>query len=214
MFPQMQLSQNLRQFKMKVARESGARKGVATAPTPSHPAPRVRKGKNPEAAETQRPTTCFAGGWIKGGDGMASWFFGPPPRHREARRRPPGFAETLGLKRSVAPKESNTRSTKSTRVGVHDGGGAVATTKKRRGFVSFAFFVLKTRARCRRASARESGARKGGGRAAVGCSELYLIGASLKDLGRKCFAFTKLDAGEIRRIKKSAFAATSAAKNA
>ena len=35
--------------------------------------------------------------------------------------------------------------------------------------------------------------------------ELYLIGASLKDLGRKCFAFTKLDAGEIRRIKKSAF---------
>ena len=38
--------------------------------------------------------------------------------------------------------------------------------------------------------------------------ELYLIGASLKDLGRKCFAFTKLDPGEIRRIKKSAFGAT------
>jgi len=37
--------------------------------------------------------------------------------------------------------------------------------------------------------------------------ELYLIGASLKDLGSKCFAFTKLDAGEIRRIKKSAFEA-------
>ena len=36
--------------------------------------------------------------------------------------------------------------------------------------------------------------------------ELYLIGASLKDLGRKCFAFTKLDSGEIRRIKKTAFA--------
>ena len=35
--------------------------------------------------------------------------------------------------------------------------------------------------------------------------ELYLIGASLKDLGKKCFAFTKLDAGEIHRIKKSAF---------
>ena len=35
--------------------------------------------------------------------------------------------------------------------------------------------------------------------------EFYLIGASLKDLGRKCFAFTKLDAGEIRRIKKAAF---------
>ena len=27
-----------------------------------------------------------------------------------------------------------------------------------------------------------------------------------KDLGRKCFAFTKLDAGAIRGIKKSAFA--------
>jgi hypothetical protein len=36
--------------------------------------------------------------------------------------------------------------------------------------------------------------------------ELYLVGASLKDLGRKCFAFTKLDAGEIRRIKKEVFA--------
>ena len=30
---------------------------------------------------------------------------------------------------------------------------------------------------------------------------LYLIGASLKDLGEKCFAFTKLDANEIPRIK-------------
>ena len=38
--------------------------------------------------------------------------------------------------------------------------------------------------------------------------ELYLIGASLKDLGRKCFAFTKLDTGAIRGIKKSAFAVT------
>ena len=36
--------------------------------------------------------------------------------------------------------------------------------------------------------------------------ELYLIGASLKDLGRKCFGFTKMDGGEIARIKKSAFA--------
>ena len=43
--------------------------------------------------------------------------------------------------------------------------------------------------------------------------ELYLIGASLKDLGKKCFAFTKLDAGEIRRIKKSAFAATNGSEN-
>ncbi len=30
---------------------------------------------------------------------------------------------------------------------------------------------------------------------------LYLIGASLKDLGRKCFAFTKLDAAEIPNLK-------------
>ena len=35
--------------------------------------------------------------------------------------------------------------------------------------------------------------------------ELYLLGASLKDLGSKCFAFTKLDSGAIRGIKKSAF---------
>ena len=35
--------------------------------------------------------------------------------------------------------------------------------------------------------------------------ELYLIGASLKDLGSKCFAFMKLDSAAIRRIKKSAF---------
>ena len=31
--------------------------------------------------------------------------------------------------------------------------------------------------------------------------ELYLIGASLKDLGKKCFGFTKMDAGEIVGIK-------------
>ena len=31
--------------------------------------------------------------------------------------------------------------------------------------------------------------------------ELYLIGASLKDLGRKCFGFTNMDANEIERIK-------------
>ena len=35
--------------------------------------------------------------------------------------------------------------------------------------------------------------------------DLYLIGASLKDLGKKCFGFTKMDAGEIDRIKKVAF---------
>ena len=44
--------------------------------------------------------------------------------------------------------------------------------------------------------------------------ELYLIGASLKDLGKKCFAFTKLDAGEIARIKKTAFWAMAVKKGA
>ena len=44
--------------------------------------------------------------------------------------------------------------------------------------------------------------------------ELYLRGASLKDLGRKCFAFTKLDAGEIRLIRKSAYAKATADKTA
>ena len=38
--------------------------------------------------------------------------------------------------------------------------------------------------------------------------ELYLIGASLKDLGSKCFAFTKLDPADIRCIKKTAFRPT------
>ena len=32
-------------------------------------------------------------------------------------------------------------------------------------------------------------------------NELYLIGASLKDLGKKCFGFTKMDASEICGIK-------------
>ena len=31
--------------------------------------------------------------------------------------------------------------------------------------------------------------------------ELYLIGASLKDLGKKCFGFTKMDSGEIPALK-------------
>ena len=43
--------------------------------------------------------------------------------------------------------------------------------------------------------------------------EIYLIGASLKDLGAKCFAFTKLDSGTIRGIKKAAFTPTLGAKN-
>ena len=31
--------------------------------------------------------------------------------------------------------------------------------------------------------------------------ELYLVGASLKDIGKKCFGFTKMDAGEIAGLK-------------
>ena len=38
--------------------------------------------------------------------------------------------------------------------------------------------------------------------------ELYLIGASLKDLGGKCFGFTKMDPCEIRNNKKTAFSPT------
>ena len=34
---------------------------------------------------------------------------------------------------------------------------------------------------------------------------LYLVGASLKDLGRKCFAFTQLDSSEISNLKVRAF---------
>ena len=36
--------------------------------------------------------------------------------------------------------------------------------------------------------------------------EIYLIGASLKDLGKKCFAFTKLDASEIVGLKARVWA--------
>ena len=39
-------------------------------------------------------------------------------------------------------------------------------------------------------------------------NELYLIGASLKDLGAKCFGFTKMDSAEIPRIRKSTFSAS------
>ena len=38
--------------------------------------------------------------------------------------------------------------------------------------------------------------------------ELYLIGASLKDLGKKCFGFTKMDAREIPHLKAKAFNVT------
>ena len=34
--------------------------------------------------------------------------------------------------------------------------------------------------------------------------ELYLIGASLKDLGKKCFAFTKLDGSSIAELRRRA----------
>ena len=47
----------------------------------------------------------------------------------------------------------------------------------------------------------------------IDTKEIYLIGASLKDLGAKCFAFTKLDPGAIRGIKKSAFTPTLSTKN-
>lgn len=36
---------------------------------------------------------------------------------------------------------------------------------------------------------------------AIDDDRLYLVGASLKDLGRKCFAFAKLDAGAISELK-------------
>ena len=36
---------------------------------------------------------------------------------------------------------------------------------------------------------------------AIDNRELYLVGASLKDLGRKCFGFTKMDPAEIARLK-------------
>ena len=38
--------------------------------------------------------------------------------------------------------------------------------------------------------------------------ELYLIGASLKDLGKKCFGFTKMDAREIPHLKAKVFNVT------
>ena len=39
----------------------------------------------------------------------------------------------------------------------------------------------------------------------IGIGNTSILATSNKDLGRKCFAFTKLDAGAIRGIKKSAF---------
>ena len=37
--------------------------------------------------------------------------------------------------------------------------------------------------------------------AVVDDRDLYLIGASLKDLGRKCFGFTRIDPAEIPGLK-------------
>ena len=41
----------------------------------------------------------------------------------------------------------------------------------------------------------------------MGIGNTSILATFNKDLGRKCFGFTKMDAGAIRRIKKSAFAA-------
>lgn len=38
--------------------------------------------------------------------------------------------------------------------------------------------------------------------------ELYLVGASLKDLGRKCFGFTQMDASEIAGLKARVLSTT------
>ena len=44
----------------------------------------------------------------------------------------------------------------------------------------------------------------------IGIGIISTLATLNKNLGRKCFAFTKLDAGEIRRIKTEAFATISA----
>ena len=40
-----------------------------------------------------------------------------------------------------------------------------------------------------------------------------ILATSNKDLGRKCFGFTKMDASAIRGIKKSAFVAANGSEN-
>ncbi|MBQ6141914.1 MAG: hypothetical protein IJI54_11600 [Kiritimatiellae bacterium] len=47
----------------------------------------------------------------------------------------------------------------------------------------------------------------------IGIGNTSILATFNKDLGRKCFAFTKLDAGAIRGIKKSAFVATNGSEN-
>ena len=41
----------------------------------------------------------------------------------------------------------------------------------------------------------------------IGIGNTSTLATLNNDLGRKCFAFTKLDAAQIRRIKKAAFGA-------
>ena len=47
----------------------------------------------------------------------------------------------------------------------------------------------------------------------IGIGNTSTLATFNKDLGKKCFAFTKLDAGEIRRIKKSAFGSGAVARD-
>ena len=47
----------------------------------------------------------------------------------------------------------------------------------------------------------------------IGIGNTSTLATLNKDLGKKCFAFTKLDASAIRGIKKSAFAAGARVKS-
>ncbi len=47
----------------------------------------------------------------------------------------------------------------------------------------------------------------------IGIGNTSILATFNKDLGRKCFAFTKLDVGAIRGIKKSAFAVANGSEN-
>ena len=47
----------------------------------------------------------------------------------------------------------------------------------------------------------------------IGIGNTSTLATFNKDLGRKCFAFTKLDAGAIRGIKKSAFVVANGSGN-
>ena len=47
----------------------------------------------------------------------------------------------------------------------------------------------------------------------IGIGNTSILATFNKDLGHKCFAFTKLDAVAIRGIKKSAFAVANGSEN-